>query len=125
MFKDKETLSDTIEKIKHTLPLDFDYIKYLEYNPDLSVNGINTEELAKHHYLLFGINEQRVYKQISLIDTIDNNFDPEFYLSEYPDVQSYYRSVDGISQKKNYSITIFTMEKMKEDSRIKQNKIGL
>lgn len=99
MFKDKETLSDTIEKIKHTLPLDFDYIKYLEYNPDLSANGINTEELAEYHYLLFGINEQRVYKQISLIDTIDNNFDPEFYLSEYPDVQSYYRFVNGISEK--------------------------
>lgn len=46
MFKDKETLSDTIEKIKHTLPLDFDYIKYLEYNSDLPANGINTEELA-------------------------------------------------------------------------------
>lgn len=77
---------------KYTIPPDFDYSLYLEYNPDLTEKGINNEDLAKKHYLLFGINENRVYKKQSLVkNKIDIDFDPVFYLSEYPDVAEYYK----------------------------------
>ena len=39
--------------------LDFDWKKYLELNHDLVEAGINTEEVARYHYLYCGINEKR------------------------------------------------------------------
>lgn len=87
------------DKKQHQLPNDFDYEIYLEYNPDLVKQGITSRELATKHYLLFGIHEQRVYKKQSLINgRIDIDFDPIFYLSEYPDVIGYYKDAKYIPQ---------------------------
>lgn len=36
-----------IEKKRHLLPSDFDYIKYLEYHPDLVQQGINNMPCKK------------------------------------------------------------------------------
>lgn len=81
-----------------TIPKDFNYSLYLEYNPDLRQNGINNENLARKHYLLFGYDEKRIYKKESLITNIDLDFDPIFYISEYPDVIGYYKDAHHISQ---------------------------
>lgn len=88
-----------ITQNKHLLPSDFNYIDYIKYNPDLAQKGINDQNLCIQHYLLFGIEEKRIYKQESLIDgSIDIDFDPEFYLSEYPDVSAYYQYVPNIPE---------------------------
>lgn len=95
-----QNLTTPISKKHHLLPSGFDYALYLEYNPDLVENGINNEDLAIRHYLLFGHNEQRVYKHETLLDTpIDIDFDDEFYASEYPDVRSYFKGIENISKK--------------------------
>jgi hypothetical protein len=99
MFSNIDKLSDAINRSKHLLPKDFDYQKYLEYNPDLQDNGINNEDLAKLHFLIFGKKENRFYKSPLSISHIDSDFDEQFYLSEYPDVQAYYKNVIGITQK--------------------------
>lgn len=87
-------MSDT-----HTIPNDFDYQLYLKYNPDLIQHGITTEEQAVLHYLTHGRAEKRSYKNHNLIEDIDSNFDPIFYLNEYPETQTYFHSVPNISQK--------------------------
>ena len=82
------------------LPKNFDYKTYISLNPDLSLNGINDEISATSHYLLFGAKEQRAYSLQKLIDTsTDIDFDPIFYLSEYPDVASYYKNTKHIPEK--------------------------
>jgi len=48
------------------LPKDFDHKFYIEYHPDLQQAGIDDEQKAKEHYLLFGINENRPYKKINI-----------------------------------------------------------
>ena len=81
------------------LPKNFDYKTYISQNPDLSLNGINDEISATSHYLLFGAKEQRAYSLQKLIDTsTDIDFDPIFYLSEYPDVIEYYKDARDIPQ---------------------------
>lgn len=82
------------------LPKNFNYKTYILLNPDLSLNGINDEISATSHYLSFGAKEQRAYSLQKLIDiSTDIDFDPIFYLSEYPDVASYYENAKYIPQK--------------------------
>jgi hypothetical protein len=89
-----------VQKHLHLLPNNFDWQSYIKQNPDLEEAGINNEKTAIEHYVLVGKNEQRLYSQQSLIDpSVDINFDPEFYLSEYPDVASYYENAKYIPQK--------------------------
>lgn len=45
------------------IPEDFDWQFYLEYHKDLQQASINDEQKAKQHYLLFGRNENRRYKE--------------------------------------------------------------
>jgi hypothetical protein len=45
------------------LPPDFDWEFYLESNPDLRANGINTPREAAKHYIEFGKNENRIYNK--------------------------------------------------------------
>lgn len=85
-------------KILENIPKDFDHEAYLKYNPDLISKGINTEALAKQHYLVFGHQEQRIYREHILIENIDKDFDYVFYAEEYPDTRSYFQSVVNISQ---------------------------
>lgn len=79
-----------IKKLKSLLPKDFDYKVYLELNPDLIKENVKTEELALQHYLSFGMNEKRRYKKII---EIDEDFDENFYLDEYPDVENYHSHI--------------------------------
>lgn len=94
-----KNIKQKLQANKHLMPLDFNYVDYLKYNPDLIEQGINSENLCIQHYLLFGIAENRLYKQSTLIDgSIDIDFDAEFYLSEYPDVASYYKYIPNIPE---------------------------
>ena len=45
-----------VETYSFLIPKDFDYQFYIEYHPDLQQAGINDENQAKQHYLLFGRN---------------------------------------------------------------------
>jgi hypothetical protein len=81
------------------IPIDFIWQDYISLNPDLQKANINTQSLAIRHYLLYGKKEQREYKYKTLIASIDLDFDPVFYLSEYPDVASYYENTKTIPQK--------------------------
>ena len=45
----------------HLLPKDFDAKAYLNLNPDLAPNGVNTKQKAIEHYLICGIKEKRLY----------------------------------------------------------------
>lgn len=83
--------SNLQEKINSNIPLDFDWKIYLSLNSDLEKAGISDELSAKYHYLIYGKNENRIYKRKKLIN-IDIDFDYRFYLNEYPDVKSYYGS---------------------------------
>lgn len=54
-----------VTKYSHIIPKDFDYKTYIEYHPDLQNAGIDNEQKAKEHYLLFGRKENRTYKLTS------------------------------------------------------------
>ena len=107
---------------QYQLPNDFDYQTYLEYNQDLVQHGITSQELAIKHYLLFGIHEQRPYKKQSLVNQpIDIDFDPIFYLSEYPDVIGYYKDAKYIPQ--NEKLFHHYLYYGKNEGRFKNKKI--
>lgn len=48
------------------IPKDFDHQFYIEYHPDLQQAGIDNENKAKQHYLLFGLKENRPYKRVKI-----------------------------------------------------------
>ncbi len=90
--------------------MSFDAKIYLKYNPDIykfflgSTNDIeNIEQLAYIHYKKVGIQEKRIATKEQLdkvwITEIDHDFDEQFYLSEYPDVISFFEHWDHISLK--------------------------
>ena len=97
---------------RHLLPKNFDYQAYIDLNQDLFAEGIDNEIKAIHHFLLFGKNENRLFcrqpiknnqsEQPSNVLLKTNeypDFDPEFYLSEYPDVAGYYENAKYIPDK--------------------------
>tara|TARA_B100001094_G_scaffold238803_1_gene234270 strand:+ start:2519 stop:5074 length:2556 start_codon:yes stop_codon:yes gene_type:complete len=45
------------------IPEDFDWEFYLSSHPDLVKAGIDTEKLAKYHYISYGKKENRIYKK--------------------------------------------------------------
>lgn len=47
----------------YNIPEDFDWEFYLASHPDLVKAGINTEKLAKYHYITYGKKENRIYKK--------------------------------------------------------------
>jgi hypothetical protein len=102
-----KNLNDITQNQLKLLPKDFDWNYYIETNQDLALAGINNEQTAAIHYLLYGQYEYRIIsknqkKQPSyiLVDTNEYpDFDPVFYLSEYPDVASYYENAENITQK--------------------------
>ena len=60
------------------LPENFDWKTYVDLNPDL---GHMNEKQAKGHYLLYGINENRIYTQ-----PLPENFDWKTYVQLNPDL---------------------------------------
>lgn len=62
------------------IPKDFDYQFYIEYHPDLQQAGIDNEQKAKEHYLLYGIRENRPYKKIKIEKNLSTKEPkPEFW----------------------------------------------
>jgi GT2 family glycosyltransferase len=59
-----------VETYCFLIPKDFDHQFYIEYHPDLQQAGINNEQKAKQHYLLFGKNENRPYKKVKIDQNI-------------------------------------------------------
>ena len=49
----------------NVIPVDFNWVEYLELNPDLRAGKVKTEHLATRHYLRFGIRENRRYSNIT------------------------------------------------------------
>jgi hypothetical protein len=88
---------------RHLLPKNFDYLSYLKLNPDLAANGILSRNAAINHYLVIGRNENRLYNNTNIVNNIDlteyNSFDENFYLSEYPDVGSYFQNAINVPLK--------------------------
>jgi hypothetical protein len=74
---------------KENITQDFDWEYYTKNYTDLKNAGITTEQQALEHYILHGYQEKRHKKEESLSIEIDEDFDAEFYLSEYPDVKDY------------------------------------
>lgn len=60
-----------IQTYKHLIPEDFDWKFYVNYYADLKQAGINSENLAKYHYINYGRKENREYaRQIKKINKI-------------------------------------------------------
>ena len=91
-----------VETYSFLIPKDFDYQFYIEYHPDLQQAGINDENQAKQHYLLFGRNENRPYKKINTdlsLDIIDHKpelwYDTKNLLYFSPSAPDYDKSSGG------------------------------
>ena len=73
--KIKKTIKDNVSSL---IPENFDWKYYLEQNTDLVASGIENEESAIEHFVLFGKNENRLFYRPILIkeekETIDNSY---------------------------------------------------
>ena len=91
-----ETTEEILRNKAHLLPNNFDWEYYIENNPDLASAGINNKQDAILHYILYGQYEKRIVSKTQLnklsntVMNIDKDFDENFYLSEYPDVKTYF-----------------------------------
>lgn len=56
------------DKLQHLIPFDFCPMQYILLHPDLIAAGVDNEQKAKEHYLLFGRKERRIYKKPTNID---------------------------------------------------------
>lgn len=71
---------DYVNKHKLELPKNFCHKIYIETYPDLIVNGIDNEQKAIEHYLLFGRYENRIYhtnNHIEQQEVVFSNIKPE------------------------------------------------
>jgi GT2 family glycosyltransferase len=69
-----------VETYSFLIPEDFDYQFYIDYHSDLQQAGINNENTAKQHYLLFGRKENRPFKKIKQTEYLLNKKPkPEFW----------------------------------------------
>ena len=91
-----EVTEEVLRNQSHLLPNNFDWECYIENNPDLGSAGINNKKDAIVHYVLYGQYEKRIVSKTQLnklsntVLNIDKDFDENFYLSEYPDVKTYF-----------------------------------
>lgn len=87
-----------LKQLYDLIPEDFDYKTYISKNTDLKKKGIDSEQKAKEHYILYGRKEGRIYKlnnqssnKKSLINSKKilkeyKNFDPKIYKIINPDL---------------------------------------
>lgn len=68
-----------IKKFEHLIPEDFNFNDYINLHPDLLTVGINDEQKAKEHFLLFGRKENRIYKKSIISDTPITESKPELW----------------------------------------------
>lgn len=61
----------------HLIPKDFDYRYYIDTYPDLLEAGIDDEQKAKEHYLIFGIKENRIFNNQNIKEISNANLDIE------------------------------------------------
>ncbi len=72
------------------LPTDFNWIEYLDVNPDLRKAKIITKNQAIQHWINHGYNEKRVYKKdIININTIIYYKDIDYKIIEIDDIDKY------------------------------------
>lgn len=92
-------------KNQYNLPDDFDWRHYLHNNPDLIKFGINNNDKAVRHYLMFGKNENRRYSKL-INQTIEyvklsksdipNDFDYRVYEILNPDLKAFNSDKDSL-----------------------------
>jgi GT2 family glycosyltransferase len=63
-------LKRIVQELEYLLPDDFKPMEYILLHPDLIVAGIDDEQKAKEHYLLFGRKENRLYKKM-VVPTVE------------------------------------------------------
>lgn len=63
----------------HLIPNDFDPVAYMNLHPDLIINGVDNEQKAKEHYLLYGRQENRMYKKPIIQSISIDSHRPEFW----------------------------------------------
>ena len=68
-----------------SLPEDFDWEYYLDSNIDLKKNGIKSKSSAEHHYIMYGVKENRKYKKTTPL--LPEDFDWEYYLESHDDLK--------------------------------------
>jgi len=79
-WKSRPEIKLLVKKFAHFIPNDFDPIIYILLHPDLIAAGIDDEQKAKEHYLLFGRRENRQYKKIKVISEVQKNiYTPEIW----------------------------------------------
>lgn len=66
----------------------FNWISYIESNPDLFEHGINNKAMALNHYITSGIGERRIY-------TGKVNFNFENYIKKNKDLENIITDIDN------------------------------
>jgi lipopolysaccharide biosynthesis protein len=68
----------------NVIPVDFNWVEYLDLNPDLRPGKVKTEHLATRHYLRFGMKENRKYGyDIPILEKI-KTFNPNTVIINSP-----------------------------------------
>ena len=86
----KWSLNDKIKKaikenVLSLIPDNFDWKYYLEQNRDLVASGIENEETAIEHFVIFGKNENRLFSRPNLIKK-ENKKEDISYLKDLSDI---------------------------------------
>ena len=74
------------EELARNLPNDFDAFVYRENSPDLQ--NLNYEQCATH-FLDYGRNETRIYKNEDYVDEFPLDFDYQYYKNKYNDLSNF------------------------------------
>jgi mannosyltransferase OCH1-like enzyme len=80
--KIKKAIKDNVSTL---IPNNFDWKYYLEQNRDLVASGIENEETAIEHFVLFGKKENRLFSRPNLIKK-DNKKEDTSYLKDLSDI---------------------------------------
>lgn len=75
-----------IQDTDKTIPVNFDWKIYLEFNTDLTKNGILSQTQAEDHYIRHGNKENRVYSREGILEVLPKDFDWRIYNILNPDI---------------------------------------
>ena len=75
-----------IQDTAKTIPINFDWKIYLEFNRDLTKNGILSQTQAEDHYIRHGNKENRVYSREGILTALPEDFDWRIYNILNPDI---------------------------------------